>query len=107
MHNLIYLNNQIIDITQTRISPTSAAVLYGWGVFTNLRIYDGKAFAFERHWKRLVAHAERARVPVAIDLKHSRRALDKLIAANLVEQGRARITLLRGETGSWKSESRG
>jgi branched-subunit amino acid aminotransferase/4-amino-4-deoxychorismate lyase len=107
MHNLIYHNDQIIDVTRTRISPTSAAVLYGWGVFTNLRIYKGKAFAFARHWNRLCAHAEKVRLPVAIDRKHARRALEKLIVSNSVEQGRARITLLKGETGSWRSESEG
>jgi branched-subunit amino acid aminotransferase/4-amino-4-deoxychorismate lyase len=107
MHNLIYHNNQMVDVAQTRISPTSAAVLYGWGVFTNLQIYDGKAFAFERHWNRLVSHAEKARLAVAIDLKHARTALEKLIIANSVEQGRARITLLKGETGSGRSESEG
>jgi branched-subunit amino acid aminotransferase/4-amino-4-deoxychorismate lyase len=107
MHNLIYHNDQIIDVTQARISPTSAAVLYGWGVFTNLRIYNGKAFAFARHWNRLCAHAEKVRLPVAIDRKHARRALEKLIVSNSVEQGRARITLLKGETGSWRSESEG
>jgi len=107
MHNLIYHNDHIIDVTQTRISPTSAAVLYGWGVFTNLRIYNGKAFAFARHWNRLSAHAEKARLPVAIDHKHARRALEALIVANSIEQGRARITLLKGETGSWRSEPEG
>jgi branched-subunit amino acid aminotransferase/4-amino-4-deoxychorismate lyase len=104
MHRLIYHNDQLIDVAESRISPTSAGLLYGWGVFTNLRIYNGKAFAFDRHWNRLVAHAERARVPVALDVKKAKRALDRLIAANKVEQGRARITLLKGDTGSWRSE---
>ena len=105
MHSLIYHNNQIIDVKESRIPPTSAGLIYGWGVFTNLRIYGGEAFAFDRHWNRLVAHAEKARVPVALDLKNARMALDKLITANSVKQGRARITLLKGETGSWRSES--
>ena len=97
----------MIDIAESKVPTTSAGLLYGWGVFTNLRIYEGKAFAFDRHWKRLVAHAEKARVSVAQDLKNARRALDKLIAANSVEQGRARITLLKGETGSWRSAAGG
>jgi len=95
----------MIDIAESKVSATSAGLLYGWGVFTNLRIYGGEGFAFDRHWNRLVAHAEKARVPVALDLKNARMALDKLITANSVKQGRARITLLKGETGSWRSES--
>src|SRR5215471_12470939 len=103
MHRLIYHNNQLVDIDESKISPTSAGLLYGWGVFTNLRIYDGKPFAFDRHWTRLVTHAEKARIPVPIEFANVKKALDMLIAANKVEQGRVRITLLRGETGSWRS----
>ena len=103
MHRLIYHNNQLVDIDESKISPTSAGLLYGWGVFTNLRIYDGKPFAFDRHWTRLVTHAEKARIPVPIEFANVIKALDMLIAANKVEQGRVRITLLRGETGSWRS----
>lgn len=49
-------------------------------------------------------HAEKARIPAALDLKQARRALDKLIAANSVEQGRARLTLLKSAAGSWRVE---
>ena len=101
MHRLIYHNDHIIDAGDVTISPTNAGLLYGWGVFTTVRIYDGKAFAFDRHWKRLVAHAERAQISPICDLKQVRRAIDKLIAANSVGEGRARITLLKGAAASW------
>src|SRR5713226_2316309 len=97
MHRLIHHNDRILDAADAKIAPTAAGLLYGWGVFTTLRIYGCKAFAFDRHWKRLMLHAERARVSVALDLKHARRAIDKLIAANSVENGRARLTLLKGD----------
>ncbi len=102
MHSLIFHNDRIIDARDARIAPTAAGLLYGWGVFTTLRIYGGKAFGFDRHWKRLMLHAEKARVPVAVDLKHASRAIEKLIAANSVERGRARLTLLKGDAGSWQ-----
>ena len=103
MHRLIYHNDQIIDSTEARIAPTMAGLLYGWGVFTTLRIYDGKAFGFDRHWKRLIQHAEKARITVLPDLKSIRRAIDKLISANSVVHGRARLTLLKGDAGSWRT----
>jgi branched-subunit amino acid aminotransferase/4-amino-4-deoxychorismate lyase len=105
MHRFIYHNDRIIDAADARIAPTIGGLLYGWGVFTTLRIYDGRAFAFDQHWKRLTLHAERARVPLPLDLKQARRALDKLIASNSVEQGRARLTLLKGNAGSWRTET--
>lgn len=103
MHHLIYHNDQIVSVAESRISPTSAGLLYGWGVFTNLRIYHGKPFAFDLHWNRLELHAERARIVPPLDLDRARTALDQLIAANSVEQGRARLTLLRGDVGSWRT----
>lgn len=104
MHRLIYHNDRVIDAADARLSPTVPGLLYGWGVFTTLRIHAGKPFAFDRHWTRLMLHAEKAHIPATIDLTPARRALDQLIVANSVEQGRARLTLLRGDAGSWRVE---
>ena len=104
MHRLIFHNDQIIDAAEAHVAATAAGLLYGWGVFTNLRIYSGKPFAFERHWTRLMQHAERARITPAVGLEQARQALEKLIDANSAEQGRARITLLKGDASSWRVE---
>jgi branched-subunit amino acid aminotransferase/4-amino-4-deoxychorismate lyase len=104
MHPLIFYNDRIIGAAESKIAPTVGGLLYGWGVFTTLRIYNGKPFAFDLHWKRLLRHAEKTRVPVTLDIKQARRALNKLIAANSVEQGRARLTLLKGDARPWRIE---
>src|SRR5687768_14583647 len=104
MDRLIYHNDRIIDIADARIEPQSAGLLYGWGVFTTLRIYNGAAFAFDRHWERLLRHAEKARINVSFGLDAVRRSVHDLIAANSVDSGRARLTLLKGEAGAWRSE---
>lgn len=104
MHRLIHHNDRIIDVNDTVIAPTVAGFIYGWGVFTTIGIYDGQAFAFDRHWQRLRLHADKTHVPVPIELKQARRALEKLIQANSVEQGRARLTLVKGKAGSWQME---
>src|ERR1041385_1666900 len=104
MHRLLYHNDKIIDVAESRIPPTNAGLLYGWGVFTTLRIYDARPFAFERHWQRLIAHAERMRIELSVDFDVAKAAIEKLVIANSVEEGRARITLLRGDTGPWQVE---
>ncbi|HSE36823.1 MAG TPA: aminotransferase class IV [Blastocatellia bacterium] len=104
MNSLIYHNDRIIDAAEARLSPTVPGLLYGWGVFTTLRVYAGKPFAFDRHWTRLMLHAEKAHIPMTLDLKIASSALEELIATNSVEQGRARLTLLRGDAGSWRIE---
>ena len=102
MHPLIFHNDRILDATEAKLAPTIAGTLYGWGVFTTVRIYNGKPFAFDLHWKRLAHHAMEVRVSTPFDMKRAKRALEKLIEANSVEQGRARLTLLKGQAGSWR-----
>jgi branched-chain amino acid aminotransferase len=103
MDHLIYHNDRIVDVSEAKVAPTLAGLIYGWGVFTNLRIYAGRAFAFDMHWERLQRHADKARVPVPLDVDTAKRALQELITANQVGQGRARLTLLKGDAGSWRS----
>jgi branched-subunit amino acid aminotransferase/4-amino-4-deoxychorismate lyase len=105
MDRLVYHNDRIIDVSDAKIAPTLAGVLYGWGLFTTLRIYDGRAFAFESHWERLLRSSEKARVPLGIDVEVMKRALRDIVAANAIRQGRARITILKGEAGSWRGAS--
>ncbi|HST19806.1 MAG TPA: aminotransferase class IV [Blastocatellia bacterium] len=105
MDRLVYHNDRMLDLTEAMVAPTIAGLLYGWGVFTTLRVYNGKVFAFDYHWERLLRHSEKARVPVPLEWEEARRALNDLIAANSVEQGRARITVLKGEAGFWRGAS--
>jgi branched-chain amino acid aminotransferase len=105
MDRLIYHNERIIDAAEAKIAPTLAGLLYGWGVFTTLRVYDASAFAFDRHWERILRHAEKLRVSVPLESEQASHALDELIAANSVQQGRARLTILKGEAGSWRGVS--
>ena len=105
MDRLIYHNERIIDAAEAKVAPTLAGLLYGWGVFTTLRIYDASAFAFERHWERLLRHAEKVRVSVPLESEQAKSALDELITANSTKQGRARLTILKGEAGTWRGVS--
>ena len=59
MDSLIYHNDRIEPLTESRLSPGQMGLLMGWGVFTTLRIYEGVPFAFDRHWQRMAHDAER------------------------------------------------
>jgi branched-subunit amino acid aminotransferase/4-amino-4-deoxychorismate lyase len=98
----IYHNGRILEASKARLSPAVGGLLYGWGVFTTVRIYGGVAFAFDRHWDRLGRHAEQARIPMPINYDQAERALRELVAANRVADGRARVTILQGEAGGWR-----
>jgi len=105
MDRLVYHNDGIFAVSDAKVAATLAGVLYGWGLFTTLRIYQGRVFAFEQHWERLLKSAEKARVPLGVDAAAMKRALVEIVAANQVTQGRARITILKGEAGAWRGAS--
>lgn len=95
MHPVIYLNRNMVEATKARIAPVSSALLYGRGVFTTVAIYGGRPFLWEKHWARLMDHADRARVDHgAFEEVAVATCLKKLIAVNHVQDGRARVVLL-------------
>lgn len=103
MDRLVYYNDGIVEAGQAAIPATNAGLLYGWGVFTTLRVYSAEVFAFDRHWERLARHAEQALIDLPIGPDDLRCRLQELIAANGVSDGRARITVFKGDAGPWRS----
>jgi len=104
IHRHIFHNDRIIPIEQARLSPGQAGLLNGWGLFTTLRIFQGEAFAYERHWRRLEKDAVRIRLPFPFDPAQVRRHLSELLAANQVVEGTARIYAIYNSVGFWQSD---
>jgi 4-amino-4-deoxychorismate lyase len=89
---------------QARLAAVTPATLYGRGVFTTLAVHNGHPFLWHEHWARLTSHAERAGVDRnSLDEEQTHELLLKLIEANNLSEGRARITLLAnsGQPGFW------
>lgn len=107
MHRRVILNNRMLDAARARLPANTSATLHGRGVFTTLAIYHSEPFLWREHWTRLAEHAARAGIDTAgLEEAAVRDALARLIAANKVERGRARLTLLaRAVRGLWKTES--
>ena len=105
MHRHVILNKRLLEATKARLDAVSASTLYGRGVFTTVAVYKGRPFLWDAHWSRLLAHAGRAGVECDFDDSETARALARLIEANRVERGRARVHLLaRAARGRWKFE---
>ncbi len=104
IHRYVFHNDRIVPIEKVRLSPGQAGLLSGWGLFTTLRILEGEAFAFERHWRRLEKDAARTRVPFPFGAAKVRLHLRELLRANGVREGTARIYVLYNKFGFWRSD---
>jgi branched-subunit amino acid aminotransferase/4-amino-4-deoxychorismate lyase len=103
MDRLVYHNDRIISAAEASVPAMLAGVLYGWGVFTTARVYDGSVFALDRHWERLSRHAEKIGIEIPLNLDRCREALNELLSSNGTREGRARITVLKGDAGGWRT----
>jgi branched-subunit amino acid aminotransferase/4-amino-4-deoxychorismate lyase len=110
VHSRIFLNNQLLDAERARLPALTPAALYGRGVFTTLAVHHGHPFLWPEHWARLCVHADRAGVDrSSLEEEETRALLCRLIEANKVTEGRARITLLTraSREGFWKLKDAG
>ena len=106
IHRFVYHNDRLVPIEQVRLSPGQAGLLNGWGIFTTVRVVDGEAFAFERHWRRLEKDAERTRLPLPFQPARVRVQLGEMLRANQVREGTARIYVVYNRTGFWISDEK-
>ena len=109
VHPVIYLNRTMVEATKARVAPVSSAMLYGRGVFTTVAIYNGEAFLWAEHWRRLLDHAKRLSVDCSGCTERGvGEALKKLISVNRVADGQARVILLaRNGRDFWKTKNLG
>jgi len=103
VHKYVFHNESLLPLEQVRLSPGQAGLLNGWGVFTTIRIYGGQPFAFERHWKRLMADAYRIGLPVEKSEAQIRDNLIQLLRNNEVLDGCARVYFIYNKIGIWGS----
>jgi branched-chain amino acid aminotransferase len=90
------------------MSDSSRANLYGSGVFTTIRIIDGKPWLWEKHWRRLEHDAAKLGIDLSMYSEYMvRRGLDESIA-DVEKTGvrKARITITDERPSAlWSTES--
>jgi len=106
MHEYLVHNEQLLPVSEVRLSPGQAGLLNGWGLFSTLRVYEGLVWAFERHWKRLIRDADRVQIPVTHDPATVVEGIRKVIAANQVRSGCIRIYFVFNKSTAWHSSER-
>jgi branched-chain amino acid aminotransferase len=106
IHRYVFHNQELLPIEKTRWSPGQAGLICGWGLFTTVRIVQGEAFAYERHWRRVEKDAGITRLPLSYSGAKVRVNLQEVLRANKVTEGCARIYLVWNDVGMWKSDEK-
>ncbi len=106
VHDIASVNFATLAASDVRIPALSVAALYGKGVFTTIAIRNGKPFLWEKHWRRLTENAERLVIDIfEFTEDRTRDALEELVRANLVRDGRARVTFFDESPGGIWAEN--
>ena len=95
----VYIDGQIVDESDAKISVFDHGLLYGDGVFEGIRFYEGRVFRCEEHIRRLFASAK----AIALNIGHSpediTEAMMETILANKLRDGYVRLVVTRGAGG--------
>ena len=102
----VWIDGALLDEAQARVSPFDHGLLTGDGVFETLRVTRGRPFAPRRHVERLARSAAGLRLPCPPPATVLG-AMDEVIAANGLEEGRLRVTLTGGPSALGSDRGRG
>lgn len=107
MHRFVLHNDEVRDAAERRLSPGQVGFMTGWGVFSTLRVSRGVLFAFERHFERMRADAERLRVPFPPGASWLEERLLRLIEANAAAEAVLRVNIVRNRGGIFEGPDSG
>ena len=93
----IWMDGQLVDESEAKVSVFDHGVLYGDGVFEGIRIYNGKIFQCTPHIDRLFESADKLRLPIPFSKQELVDAMYEAMAANgLTDGGYIRLVVTRG-----------
>lgn len=94
----IWMNGELLDRNEAKVSVFDHGLLYGDGVFEGIRVYGGKIFQQRAHLSRLYESAEAIRLEIPYTSEQLSDAMQRCIDANgLTDRGYIRLVVTRGE----------
>jgi len=93
----VWLNGELVEKAEAKLSVFDHGVLYGDGVFEGIRVYDGKVFQCEAHIERLFNSAREIRLAIPYTKQEIAEAVRETLEANDVADGYVRLVVTRGE----------
>ncbi len=92
----IYINGQLYDKEDAKISVYDHGLLYGDGVFEGIRSYAGKVFRLTQHLDRLWNSAKAIRLEIPMTPEQMAKAIHETLAVNNIQDGYIRLVVTRG-----------
>jgi branched-chain amino acid aminotransferase len=91
----VWINGELREDDDARVSPFDHGLLVGDGVFETLRVYDGHPFAWTRHLDRL-EHSANGLALAVPERAVVQAAAAEVLEANALREARLRITVTGG-----------
>jgi branched-chain amino acid aminotransferase len=92
----IWIDGKFVDKADAKISVYDHGVLYGDGVFEGMRVYNGKLFEAEWHFRRLFESAKAIRLTIPYLAEHLKAATDETFKLNNFTDCYIRLVVTRG-----------
>ncbi len=96
MAQMIYLDGQLVERDQAKISVYDHGLLYGDGVFEGIRAYNGRVFRLDEHIRRLERSARALMLDIGMTHEELCEATIETCRANDVRDGYIRLVVTRG-----------
>jgi branched-chain amino acid aminotransferase len=96
MPRKIWLDGQLVDPSEAKISVYDHGLLYGDGVFEGIRVYSGKIFECATHLDRLYKSARAIRLNIPLTVEQFKEAMEQTIKANDFVDCYIRAVVTRG-----------
>ncbi len=95
----VYVDGELFDEADAKISVFDHGLLYGDGVFEGIRFYEGRVFRCEQHIERLFSSAQAIALTLPWSPSEVTEAMLKTIRANGLRDGYVRLVVTRGTGG--------
>ncbi|MCX7963946.1 MAG: aminotransferase class IV, partial [Candidatus Sumerlaea chitinivorans] len=92
----IWIDGQLYDKHEAKISVFDHCLLYGDGVFEGIRIYNGCIYRLEQHLDRLWSSAKYIKLAIPLSREEMVAAIAETVRANGLRDGYIRLVVTRG-----------
>ncbi len=92
----VWIDGKLIDKADAKISVYDHGLLYGDGVFEGIRVYNGRIFEVESHFRRLYDSAKAIRLTIPYTAEQLKSATEETFRANGFSDCYVRLVVTRG-----------